>query len=140
MSASEPSTMAGDAALLAARIALAALFLIESGAKLSAFGAAQGYMQSFGVPGALLPAVILLEGGGGLAILAGWKTPIVATALALFCLAAAAIFHNKLADHGQALHFWKDVAIAGGFLALAAAGAGRWSLDGMMRNRAAAVS
>ena len=123
----------GDAALLAARLGLSAVFLAESMTKLTAWSASQAYMQKYGLPGELLPAAVALVLGGGIAVLAGFRTRIAATALAMFCVTAAAIFHAKLSDHGQALHFWKDIAIAGGFVALAAAGAGRWSLDGMRR-------
>ncbi len=86
-------------------------------------------MQRYGVPVLLLPAVIALELGCGAALVAGWRTSLAALALAAFCAAAALIFHNRLADHGQALHFWKDIGLAGGFLALAVAGPGRWSAD-----------
>lgn len=122
-----------DAALLAGRIALAAIFILEGFAKIGAYTASQAYMQKFGVPGVLLPAVIALEIGGGAALSAGWRTSPAALSLAAFCLAAAVIFHNKLADHGQALHFWKDIGLAGGFLVLAVAGAGRWSADAFLR-------
>ncbi len=120
-----------DVALLLARVFLAALFLVEASAKVGAWAASQGYMQKFGVPGALLPAVVALELGAGLALLAGWRTSLASLALAAFCVAAALLFHARLSDHGQALHFWKDIAIAGGFVALSVAGAGRWSIDGM---------
>lgn len=118
-----------DTALLLGRLALATIFILEGIAKISAFAGSQAYMEKYGVPGILLPAVIALELGAGVALIIGWRTSLVALALAAFCVAAAVIFHNKLADHGQALHFWKDIAIAGGFLALAVAGAGRWSVD-----------
>jgi putative oxidoreductase len=131
-----PSHWTVDAGLLAARVGLAALFLLEGTAKIAAYGASQAYMEKFGVPGLLLPAVVALELGGELTLLIGLLTRLAALALSIFCIAAAVLFHNKLADHGQALHFWKDIAIAGGFLALAAAGAGRWSLDELIRRHA----
>lgn len=136
----QTSSIASNAALLLARIALAALFLIEAAVKYSAWAPSQAYMQKFGVPGELLPAAIALELGAGLAILLGWQARFAASALALFCVVTAAIFHNKLSDQGQALHFWKDIAIAGGFLALAAAGSGSWSIDAILRRRRTAVT
>lgn len=118
-----------DAALFASRVALAALFILEGMAKIGAYAASQAYMQKHGVPGILLPAVIALELGAGAALVAGWRTSRAASMLAAFCFAAAILFHNRLADHGQALHFWKDVGLAGGLLVQAVTGAGRWSAD-----------
>ena len=56
-------------------------------------------------------------------------TRIAALAFALFCALTAVLFHWNFAVHNELLHFEKDLAIAGGFLVLAAAGPGRWSLD-----------
>ena len=86
-------------------------------------------MESQGVPGALLLPTILLEIGGALAIIAGWQTKLVALALAGFSLLAGILFHGNFADQMQQILFLKNVAIAGGFLFLAANGAGAWSLD-----------
>lgn len=124
-------TKVRDAALLLARLSLGLLFLIEGVAKLNAWGPSQAYMQTFGVPGELLAAVVAPELGAGLAVVLGWRTPLSSLALSIFCVAAAVLFHNKLSDHGQALHFWKDIAIGGGFLALAASGGGQFSADGL---------
>src|SRR3546814_9975910 len=71
-------------------------------------------MEAMGVPGALLPAVIALELGGGLAILAGAYTRWVALAIAAFSIASAALFHADFGDPAQAVSFWKNVAMAGG--------------------------
>jgi putative oxidoreductase len=117
------------AGLALGRLLLAAIFILEGWSKLRGYEAAAAYMDRYGVPGLLLPAVIALELGGGLMIAVGWRTRIAAAALAVFCVAAAALFHSQLSDRGQLLHFEKDLAIAGGLLALAIAGAGRWSLD-----------
>ncbi|MBN9280446.1 MAG: DoxX family protein [Hyphomicrobium sp.] len=111
------------------RLLLAALFLLEGWSKLRGYDAAVAYMNRFGVPGALLPAVIALELGGGLMIAVGWQTRLAAAALAAFCILTAVMFHGNVADRSQILHFEKDLAIAGGFLVLAVAGAGRWSVD-----------
>jgi len=111
------------------RLLLAALFLLEGWSKLRGYDAAVAYMNRFGIPGALLPAVIALELGGGLMIAVGWQTRLAAAALAAFCILTAVIFHGNVADRSQILHFEKDLAIAGGFLVLAVAGAGRWSVD-----------
>lgn len=121
------------AGLLIGRLLLASLFLLEGWSKLRGYEPAIAYMSRFGVPGALLPAVIALEIAGGLMIAAGWQTRPAAFALALFCVLAALLFHANLSSRNEVLHLEKDLAIAGGLLALAVAGAGRWSLDGVFR-------
>lgn len=113
----------------AGRTLLASLFVISGLGKLSAYAGTAGYMEAMGVPGALLPLVIALEVLGGLAIVAGFKTRIVATLLAVFSIASAALFHNNLGDQIQQIMFLKNIAIAGGLLLLAARGAGGWSID-----------
>lgn len=112
-----------------ARLLLALVFLLAGISKISGYADTQGYMEAMGIPGALLPLVILLEAGGGLAIILGWQTRLVAVALALFSLTAAVIFHNNLADQMQLIMFTKNIAIAGGFILLAVYGAGGYSLD-----------
>ena len=79
--------------------------------------------------------VIALELGGGLAILAGAFTRWFALGLAVFSIASALIFHANLADQMQAIMFWKNFAIAGGFLLLAANGPGSLSLDASFSRR-----
>ena len=112
-----------------ARVFLGQIFLLSGIFKISGYAGTQGYMEAMGVPGMLLPLVIALEVGGGLAIIAGWQTRLVAVALAAFTLVAAAIFHNNLADQIQMIMFMKNIAITGGFILLAVHGAGGYSLD-----------
>jgi putative oxidoreductase len=114
---------------LAGRILLATLFLLSGLSKIGAYGATAAYMASAGVPGALLPVVIATEVLGSLAIIVGWKTRVAALLLAGFCFLTATIFHHNLADEQQLIHFFKDFAIAGGFLVLLVKGAGPLSLD-----------
>jgi putative oxidoreductase len=114
---------------LAGRILLATMFLLAGLQKIGGFAGTQAYMESAGVPGALLPLVIALEIGGALAIIAGWRTRLTALLLAGFTLVAAFLFHRVPGDAMQAILFLKNLAIAGGFLLLVARGAGGWSLD-----------
>jgi putative oxidoreductase len=114
---------------LAGRVGLSLIFIISGWGKIAAYAGTQQYMASAGVPGSLLPLVIALELGGGLAVLTGAFTRWIALALAAFSLASAALFHAHLGDAAQAINFWKNVAMAGGFLMLAANGAGTLSLD-----------
>lgn len=118
-----------DTALLAGRVLLAAMFILAGWSKIGGYAGTQAFMEKMGVPGALLPLVILTELGGGLAILAGFQTRIVAVLLAGFTLIAGLIFHYQPADQMQMLLFMKNLSVAGGFLALFAAGPGRFSFD-----------
>ncbi|RDS86076.1 DoxX family protein [Dyella psychrodurans] len=115
---------------LLGRVMLAVLFLMSGLGKVAAYTATAGYMHSVGVPGVLLPLVILTEVGGALAVIAGWKTRIVSLALAGFTLLTAFLFHTQFADQVQMIMFMKNISIAGAFLMLASHGAGRYSLDG----------
>lgn len=115
--------------ILAGRILLAHIFLLSGISKISGYAGTQGYMESVGVPGMLLPLVIVLEIGGALALIIGWQTRWAAWALAAFSVVAAIIFHSNFADQMQSILFMKNLAMAGGLLVLAAHGAGGLSLD-----------
>lgn len=123
-----------NAALLLARIPVGLMFAIAGWNKIGGFAGTQGYMASAGVPGALLPLVIATELGLGLALLAGFQTRIAALLLAGFTVIATLLFHMKAGDPAQALFFMKNMSIAGLLLALVAAGAGAWSVDGRKSN------
>lgn len=119
-----------NAIMLAARILLAQIFLIAGFGKLGAgYAGAQGYMDAMGVPGMLLPLVIALEIGGGIALVAGFMTRWAALALAGFSIAGAVVFHASLGDQTQMIMFMKNFAIAGGLLLLYVHGAGAYSVD-----------
>jgi putative oxidoreductase len=121
---------------LVGRILIAALFLIAGLGKIGGYAGTQAYMQSMGVPGALLPLVIALEVLGAIAIVVGYRTRLVAAALAAFSLVSGFIFHSS-ADQMQQILLLKNIAIAGGFLILVARGAGDWSLDARIAARTA---
>ena len=114
---------------LLGRILLAQIFIIAAIGKITGYAGTAAYMSSMGVPGALLPLVIALELGGGIALIIGWKTTWVAYALAAFTVVAALIFHHNFGDMMQRINFMKNLAIAGGFLILALSGPGALSLD-----------
>jgi putative oxidoreductase len=123
---------------LVGRFGLSAIFVLSGFAKLGAgYEGTQGYMEAMGVPAGLLPLVIFAEIVGGLAIAAGLLTRWAALGLAVFSVASAFLFHFQLADQMQFINFFKNIAIAGGFLVLAANGAGRFSLDGVIAARRA---
>jgi putative oxidoreductase len=124
-----PMTSLSPATNLAGRTLIAAIFLISGIGKIAGYSGTAAYMESMGVPGALLLPTIVLEIGGALAIIAGWRTRLTAVTLGAFTLLAGILFHGNFADPMQQIMFLKNVAIAGGFLFLAANGAGAWSLD-----------
>lgn len=111
------------------RIFISLIFLLSGFNKIGGFAGTQAYMESMGVPGMLLPPVILLEIGGALAIAVGWYTRWFALALAGFSVAAALLFHLDFNDKVQTIMFLKNIAIAGGFLVIFSHGPGDLSLD-----------
>jgi putative oxidoreductase len=121
---------------LVARILLAALFLPAGLSKITGFAGTAGYIGSVGLPFPELGAVIaiVVEVGGGLALIAGYQTRLVALIMAVFTLVAGFAFHQFWAVPAeqvmiQQIMFFKNVAIAGGLLLLTAFGAGALSLD-----------
>jgi putative oxidoreductase len=111
------------------RVLMAVMFIQAGIEKIFGYASSQEYMQSHGVPGALLPLVILVEAGGGLCVLLGFFTRWAAIALAGFCVLAAIFFHWQPDDMMQMINFMKNITIAGGFLVLAGAGPGALALD-----------
>jgi putative oxidoreductase len=121
---------------LVGRLLLALLFIPAGISKISGFEGTVGYIASVGLPLPTIAAVgtIALEIGAGLMLAVGWKTRWAALALAVFTLLATIIFHNfwaMPADKAfvQQLMFFKNIAVVGGLLVVAAFGAGRLSLD-----------
>ncbi|KFB11004.1 DoxX family protein [Nitratireductor basaltis] len=117
--------------VLIGRILLAIIFVMSGFTKLTNIGGTAGYFGSIGLPMPMITAwlVALLELLGGLAIVFGFKTRIAALALAAFTIASGFVAHFDFADQTQSIMFMKNVAIAGGFLVLAAFGPGAWSID-----------
>ena len=114
---------------LTGRVLMSSIFIMAGISKISGYAGTQGYMESMGVPGALLPLVILLEIGGGLAVLLGWQTRIAAFLLAGFTVLSALIFHADLGDQMQFILFMKNLAMAGGLMFLVAGRRHDWSID-----------
>jgi putative oxidoreductase len=123
-------------AVLLGRILLASTFVISGFGKITGFEGTAGYIASKGLP---LPQVltviaILIEFGGGLAILLGWMTRWAALAMVVFLIVITPVFHGFWAappDHvmEQQINFMKNLSILGGMLLLFACGPGRYSVD-----------
>ena len=125
-----------DFLALVGRVLVAFLFVPAGFGKIGGFAGVVGYIGAVGLPLPQLGAVIAIavELGLGLLLLVGYKTRIVSIVLAVFTVATAVFFHNFWAmpadkAYINQLMFLKNIAIAGGLLAIAALGAGRFSID-----------
>ncbi|MBR7799804.1 DoxX family protein [Undibacterium fentianense] len=130
------TTTLQNAGALVGRLLLAGLFLPAGFAKLNGFEGTVGYIASVGLPAATLAAAaaLALEIVGGLALIFGLGTRWAAIALAFFTLLASFIFHAYWAvpadqAYVTQLLFFKNIAVAGGLMVLAAFGGGQWSID-----------
>lgn len=119
------------------RFLIVYLFIWAGIGKIEGYQATAGYMSSMHVSPALLPLVILLELGGGIAVVFGFLTRFTAISMAIFSIVAAVIFHIDFSNDMQKLMFIKDVSIAGGLLLLASQGAGKISIDYLIKKKLA---
>jgi putative oxidoreductase len=115
----------------AGRLMIGLPFAMSGLSKLAAIGPTTEMIRAVGLP---LPSMaltlsVVIEVGGGLLLVAGFKARIVAAVLALFSLATALSFHSNFADQNQMIHFLKNVMMAGGLLQIVAFGAGALSID-----------
>lgn len=124
-----------DVGLLVARILMPILFITAGWGKITGYAGTQQYMEAMGVPGFMLPLVILLEFGGGLAILFGFLTRFTALFTAGFTILTAFLFHSNFAEGVNQLMFMKNLSIAGGFLVLGLVGPGAYSIDRLISKR-----
>jgi putative oxidoreductase len=122
---------------LLGRVLLALMFVLAGFSKITHFGGTAGYIGSAGLPmpQVLAALTILLELGGGLAVMLGFQARWAALALGLFTLLVSFIFHPFWAvpaDQAMVtnLLFMKNISVAGGMFLLAAIGPGALSLDG----------
>jgi putative oxidoreductase len=135
--------MTNDYAAAFGRLMIATLFLLSGLGKIAAPAVTQAYIASTGLPlpiaGYLIAVVV--EVAGGLLLAVGYRTTFVATGMAVFTLATAVFFHNNFADQNQMIHFFKNIAIAGGLFQVATFGAGSISIDGRrIKGRGRALS
>ena len=121
-----------DHAALVGRLFYSSLFVLYGYFKLTGYAGTTAYMAKQGLPAPALCAAlaVVFELGGGLLMLVGYQTRLVALGLAIYVLVAALIAHAHFGDGNQMSHFFKNMAIVGGSLAFVAFGAGAYSLDG----------
>ncbi len=135
--------MTNDYAAALGRLMIATLFLLSGLGKIAAPAVTQAYIASTGLPlpiaGYLIAVVV--EVAGGLLLAVGYRTTFVATGMAVFTLATAVFFHNNFTDQNQMIHFFKNIAIAGGLFQVATFGAGSLSIDRLrIKGRGRALS
>jgi len=125
-----------NAAALLGRILLALIFITSGFGKITGFEGTVGYIASKGLPLPQLGAIIaiIVELGGSILLVIGYKARWAALALAIFTLAAAIFFHNYWAVEAaekmaQSINFWKNISMTGGMLMVFAHGPGRYSVD-----------
>jgi len=121
---------------LVGRILIALIFVVSGFGKISGFEGIVGYIASKGLP---LPefaamAAVVIELGGGLMVMFGWKARWAAAAMFVFTAVAALIFHNFWAvpavqSQNQMIHFMKNVSMLGGLLYVIVYGSGPFSVD-----------
>ncbi|MER2371310.1 DoxX family protein [Photorhabdus laumondii] len=123
-----------DSALLLARILMPILFIVAGYGKLGdSYAGTQQYMNAMGVPSFLLPLTILLELGGGPAVLFGLLTRTTALFTFGFCVLTAILFHSNFAEGMNQTMFLKNLTIGGGYLLLAIIGPGKFSIDHLIK-------
>ncbi|MBL6735095.1 MAG: DoxX family protein [Shewanellaceae bacterium] len=111
------------------RLLLSLVFLLSGVGKMTNYAGTQGFMESVGLPGMLLPLAIVVEAGCALLVIIGWQTRHAALLLALFSIATAVIFHRDFSQMNEMYAFMKNLGLAGGFLILYSRGPGAFALD-----------
>ena len=121
---------------LVGRILIALIFVMSGYGKIKGFDGTVGYIASKGLPLPQLAAVIaiIIELGGGVMLMAGWKARWAAAAMFLFTAVAAVIFHNFWAvpadaAQNQMIHFMKNISMLGGLLYVVVYGSGPLSVE-----------
>jgi putative oxidoreductase len=120
-----------DWVALLGRVLMSAIFIHSGYGKAMSPTATMAMMGHEGLPlpGAAYAVAVIIELGGGVLFLFGFRARVVGLALAAWCIATAMVAHYHPNDAGQMIHFMKNVCMAGGFLQVVAFGAGRFSVD-----------
>lgn len=137
---STPHAHTNNSLTLVGRLLLASLFIPAGVSKIIQFGSSVDFVRTSGVPFAEVATGLAagLEILAGLALVIGFQIRIAAFALAAFTLLASVLFHAYWTAAPEQyfvtqLLFYKNIAVIGGLLSLAAAGVGEWSLDAYLK-------
>ena len=121
---------------LVGRLMIAAIFVVSGFGKITGFDGTVGFIASKGLPFPQLAAIaaIVVELGGGILLILGWKTRWAAAAMCIFTVVAALIFHNFWVvpaeqAQNQMIHFMKNICMAGGLLYVVVFGSGPLAVD-----------
>jgi putative oxidoreductase len=123
--------------ILIGRILLVLIFLQSGIIKIENFQGTAQYMGKFGMPytNFFLVGAIFLELVGSVTVISGYFARLGAFLLIIFLIPTTLIFHTNFSDPMQQIHFMKNVSMFGGLLVLLTVGAGRFSLDYLLRGR-----
>ena len=126
-----------DAIAAVGRVLLSAIFIWAGFGKIGSPSDTIQQIASSGLPAppAAYVLAVVLEVGGGLALLLGWQVRVAGVLLAIFALMTAVVFHSHFADPPTVVQFMKNLAIAGGMLQVAVYGAGAVSIDAVLTSR-----
>jgi putative oxidoreductase len=117
--------------ILLSRVLMAAIFIHSGYGKAMHPSATMAMLAHYSLPmpGVAYAVSLVVEIGGGIAFLLGWKGQAAAVVLAIWCVATAFVAHYHPGDTGQMINFMKNLCMAGGFLQVAVHGSGDFSLD-----------
>jgi putative oxidoreductase len=123
--------------MLIGRILLVLIFLQSGIGKIENFGGMAQYMASYGMPytNFFLVGAIFFELVGSATVILGYFARFGALLLLIFLIPTTLIFHSNFADPVQMIMFMKNVSMLGGCLIVLASGAGRFSLDSLLRSK-----
>jgi putative oxidoreductase len=127
-------------AMLVGRVLLAAMMFWSGYGRLMSFASVHNYVADWGVPMWMKPILVAWEIGAGLMLVTGFHTRSSAIALAIFCVLSGFLVHLHDDDVLQLIDFMKNMALTGGFLYVAACGAGSYSLDARLQLKKAAAT
>jgi putative oxidoreductase len=104
-----------------ARVLLCLVFIHAVIGKLTGFAGPAAAIAAKGLPLApvLLVAAIVLMAVGSVLVISGWRSRLGAILLLLFLVPTSLLFHGDVADAGERIQLFKNLAIIGGLLLVA---------------------
>lgn len=126
-----------DAALLLGRTMASAMFITSGFLKLTTPAATKAYFLQVGIPFVEIayPIAVATELVGAFCLLLGYRPRLGAFLLAAYCVVTAVMVHTDFSNRNASINFNKNIAMAGGYLAFIAVGAGAYSLDHLLARR-----